>query len=94
LRIVLTALVSVALLSTPAAPVFTQGYTQGYAKHRYAKKNKHVRRYASPFDGSYVSVQGGNSDYYEHIADKLPFGSALWWRQMDVEGRGGRPRGN
>jgi hypothetical protein len=30
-------------------------------------------------------------DYYEHIADKLPFGSSVWWEQMVRERRGGRP---
>jgi hypothetical protein len=31
------------------------------------------------------------SDYYEHIADKLPIGSRIWWDQMMIERRGGRP---
>jgi hypothetical protein len=26
----------------------------------------------------------------EFIAEKRPFGSASWWREMDREGRGGR----
>ena len=30
--------------------------------------------------------------WYEHIADHLPFGSKIWWEQMDREGRGGFPR--
>jgi hypothetical protein len=29
--------------------------------------------------------------YYEHLADKLPFGSSIWWEQMMRERRGGRP---
>lgn len=29
--------------------------------------------------------------YYEHIADKLPIGSSIWWDQMMRERRGGRP---
>ena len=28
---------------------------------------------------------------YEHIADKLPIGSTIWWEQMNRERRGGRP---
>jgi hypothetical protein len=31
------------------------------------------------------------SDYQERIADKLPFGSSIWWEQMVRERRGGRP---
>jgi hypothetical protein len=31
------------------------------------------------------------SDYYERLADKLPFGSSIWWEQMLRERRGGRP---
>jgi hypothetical protein len=31
------------------------------------------------------------SDYYERLADKLPFGSSIWWEQMMRERRGGRP---
>jgi hypothetical protein len=31
------------------------------------------------------------SDYVERLADKLPFGSSVWWEQMVRERRGGRP---
>jgi hypothetical protein len=37
--------------------------------------------------------RGQGSDYYEHYADKLPFGSQLWWDQMVREGRGGNGQG-
>ena len=36
------------------------------------------------------SVDRGNG-YYERLADKLPFGSSIWWEQMMRERRGGRP---
>jgi hypothetical protein len=29
------------------------------------------------------------SDYYQHWADKLPFGSRIWFEQMEREGRFG-----
>jgi hypothetical protein len=35
-------------------------------------------------------VDRGNG-YYERLADKLPFGSSIWWEQMMRERRGGRP---
>lgn len=28
--------------------------------------------------------------YYEHLADKLPMGTSIWWEQMMRERRGGR----
>jgi hypothetical protein len=35
--------------------------------------------------------RGYDSGYYEHWADKLPFGSRRWFDQMEREGRfGGR----
>jgi hypothetical protein len=43
------------------------------------------KRYHAP---GYERSQG--SDYMERLADKLPFGSNEWWRQMDRERRGGR----
>jgi hypothetical protein len=36
------------------------------------------------------SVNRGDG-YYERLADKLPFGSSIWWEQMMRERRGGRP---
>jgi len=34
-----------------------------------------------------------NSGYFEHNADKLPFGSQRWWDQMLRENRAGNPGG-
>ncbi len=28
--------------------------------------------------------------HFQYWAEKLPYGSQAWWRQMDREGRGGR----
>lgn len=33
------------------------------------------------------------SDYYEHIPEKLPYGSSSWWDQMVRENRAGNPGG-
>jgi len=35
----------------------------------------------------------GNGDYYEHDADRLPFGSSRWWDEMMRENRAGNPGG-
>jgi hypothetical protein len=54
-------------------------------KHRgYNNDRAYERSY------SYRQGRSSNSDYYEHLADKLPFGSQRWWDQMLREGRLGR----
>ncbi len=53
-----------------------------------APRAKKYRYYAT--QGSQGSVEPGN-DYQERLADKLPFGSSIWWDQMVRERRGGRP---
>jgi hypothetical protein len=37
------------------------------------------QRHASTFD---------ETQYYEHDSRKIPFGTATWWRQLDIEGSG------
>jgi hypothetical protein len=37
--------------------------------------------------------QRQTSDYYVRDADKLPFGTSLWWEQMLRENRAGNPGG-
>jgi len=34
-----------------------------------------------------------NSDYYVRDADKLPFGTSVWWEEMLRENRAGNPGG-
>ena len=46
--------------------------------HRYVKK--HYKKYAQYRPGP----------YWERNANKLPYGTGIWWEQMDREGRGGR----
>jgi len=53
-----------------------------------APRAKKHRYYAT--QGSQSPVERGNG-YYERLADKLPFGSSIWWEQMMRERRGGRP---
>jgi hypothetical protein len=33
-------------------------------------------------------ASNGESGYYEHILDKVPFGSQLWWRVYDSQPKG------
>ena len=50
------------------------------------RKYNHKRLYA--YERSYVK-RSSPSDYTERNADKLPFGSQAWMRQMEAEGRFG-----
>ena len=51
---------------------------------------RHCARRGGPRVDSYRS-QG--SDYYEHIPEKLPYGSQLWWDQMLRDNRAGNSGG-
>jgi hypothetical protein len=66
----------IAAIPTPADAA------SGARKHRANKPHGRSQ--------SYRQVRP-TDDYYEHIADKLPFCSSLWWEQMNRERRGGRP---
>jgi len=57
-----------------------------------APRAKKYRYYAPQGSQGYNpgSVERDNG-YYERLADKLPFGSSIWWEQMMRERRGGRP---
>jgi hypothetical protein len=50
-------------------------------------RSKQHRYYQGHSSGA---AERGNG-YYERLADKLPFGSSIWWEQMMRERRGGRP---
>ena len=52
------------------------------------------RRYCPPFNGARAYGFGSRStDYYQHDADKLPFGTRRWRDQMRRENRLGNPGG-
>lgn len=53
-----------------------------------AKKHKDYAKQDGQYS-TYRRVQDGDT-YYEHLADKLPIGSSIWWDQMVRERRGGR----
>lgn len=78
-----TALVSLSIAAVVAAPSAAEARTK--KKQRY-----HVR----PYPAEQATRSRSTSDYQEAIADKLPFGTSRWWRQMDAEGRGGQGRPN
>ena len=52
---------------------------------------RHCRSYRG---GSAYNYRGnGESSYYVHDADKLPYVSSRWWDQMMRENRAGNPGG-
>jgi hypothetical protein len=56
----------------------------GKAEARTKKKRYYTKVYAAQ------STRVNAGEYYERIADKLPYGTTRWWHQMDHENRGGR----
>jgi len=76
---VFCALVALSLVSGLAGPVVA---AEGYSKKKaHAKKRKAKQR------------ESAADTYYEQDADKLPYGTRIWWEQMDREGRGGGQEG-
>jgi hypothetical protein len=80
MKTVISAAIGLSLLAGFAAPADAASRAK---KHRYqATQGGQYQAYKRAPDA------GG---YYEHIADKLPFGSSIWWEQMSRERRSGRP---
>jgi hypothetical protein len=65
--------------SEAAAKAHPHRYHQRYVDHRQWHNAPYLR--AEHADG-----------WYDHESNKLPFGSALWWQQMEREGRAGNTR--
>lgn len=97
--------VALALLSTTtvrAAPITssatdsraaveeTSGIDKAASRCWWRNGQRHCRRYREP---GASSNRNRSSDYYEHLADKLPYGSQRWWDQMMRENRAGNPGG-
>jgi hypothetical protein len=68
-------------------------YTDRIASRRCWWRNG--ERHCVKVGGSRVYGARGQqgSDYYEHIPEKLPYGSSSWWDQMVRENRGGNSGG-
>jgi hypothetical protein len=80
MKAVISGLVGLSLLASFAGPAD--------AGARAKKQRYHATQQGQSY--KYRPVQQ-ESDYHERIADKLPFGSSIWWEQMVRERRGGRP---
>lgn len=84
MKIVVSALLSLSLLAGLVGAAVPAN-AEPYAKVHYKKKHSRHHTMAYRHDG--YRDYGYRPDYYEHIADKLPFGSSIWWEQMHREGR-------
>jgi hypothetical protein len=56
----------------------------GLAGHADAANRKKKQFQANPYSKSYRTTtrqpaSNGSNDYYEHLLDKVPFGSQRWW---------------
>jgi hypothetical protein len=70
----LTVVVAVCLI---ASPVYANAHKR-HAKMHYRQERSDVSQKPT------YPERGG---WYERDANKLPFGSAIWWEQMQREGR-------
>lgn len=79
MKAVTCCLLGLSLITAISAPADA---ASGARKHRTAKPHGRTQDYRQVHP---------RDDYHEYIADKLPFGSSIWWEQMNRERRGGRP---
>jgi hypothetical protein len=84
MKMLLSAVVAVALLAGVAIPANAQG-APGY----YTKKHRAFRPAPQPR----AHRPQTETPFYEHLADKLPIGSSRWFEQMQREGRFGNRGG-
>jgi hypothetical protein len=80
MKVLISGLVGVSFLAALATAADAAPRAKTYRYHATQGGQGHNPR----------SVDRGNG-YYERLADKLPFGSSIWWEQMMRERRGGRP---
>ena len=78
MKIVVRAVVSLALTASLADQVTAAPLRNKKQTHRQHTITKPPRR---PTQGS--------GDYYEHVLDKVPFGSERWWHIKQKKGGGG-----
>ena len=87
MRHVLTGLLSLAfvfgVVGTADAKANKKRHYYYYNSYNSPSAIRERQRHASTFD---------ETQYYEHDIRKIPFGTATWWRQLEIEGSTGRRR--
>jgi hypothetical protein len=87
MRHVLTGLLSLAfvfgIVGAADAKANKKRHANDYYYNSYNSPSaiRERQRHASTFD---------ETQYYEHDIRKIPFGTATWWRQLEIEGSGRR----
>jgi hypothetical protein len=75
MRITVSALLALALVAANGGSADAASQQQG----KRLKAGHAGKSYPANARGMRKSAAGGESDYYEHILDKVPFGSKRWW---------------
>jgi hypothetical protein len=87
MKYVLTSLLSLAFVAGIAGTADAKSknrnyyYYNSYNSYNSPAAVRERQRHASTFD---------ETKYYEHDSRKIPFGTATWWRQLEMEGSGRR----
>jgi hypothetical protein len=83
MRYVLTSLLSLAFVFGVAGTADAKSKNRSYYSYNSYSPSaiRERQRHASTFD---------ETQYYEHDSRKIPFGTATWWRQLELEGSGRR----
>jgi len=76
-----------AALAHVAALSLVVGLGHPAAAGAQAKKHKRVARNTATAQHYGSPKPSGTDGYVERDANKMPFGSAMWWEQMQREGR-------
>jgi hypothetical protein len=82
MKYVLASLLSLAFVFAIAGTADAKSkkrYYYNYSSYNSPSAIRERQRHASTFD---------ETQYYEHDSRKIPFGTATWWRQLEMEGNG------
>lgn len=82
MKYILASLLSLAFVVGIAGTADAKSKKRGYYYYNSYNSPSAIRerqRHASTFD---------ETQYYEHDVRKIPFGTATWWRQLEIEGSG------
>lgn len=82
MKYVLASLLSLAFVLGIAGTADAKSKKRNYYYYNSYNSPSAIRarqRHASTFD---------ETQYYEHDVRKIPFGTATWWRQLEIEGSG------
>ena len=84
MKAILASLLTVSLVAGIAGQA--DAASQQQRKRLKAAQAQHSKPYQAKAQGYRAPASSaGESDYYEHILDKVPFGSKRWWSIYDEQ---------